>query len=67
MKHFITVSSLVNHLISESELQGIFQKHGYEDLARKCGVRELIDFLLRLPSKSGQGSVRALIPRLLSD
>ena len=46
MKQFSTISTLFNHLISEKELLEIVVKHGYEDVARTFGVRELLDFFL---------------------
>ena len=45
MNQFTTISALFDQLIAEEELEQCLKTYGYEDVARKFRVRDLIDFL----------------------
>ncbi|MCP1359340.1 hypothetical protein [Aneurinibacillus migulanus] len=46
MKKSITLLHVLEHLVTEEDIQEILQAHGYKDTARKLSVSLLLRFLV---------------------
>ncbi|GED17707.1 hypothetical protein [Aneurinibacillus migulanus] len=47
MKKFITLLHVLEHLVTEEDIQEILQAQGYKDTARKLSVSLLLRFLIK--------------------
>ena len=61
MNQFTTISALFDQLIAEEELEQCLKTHGYEDVARKFRVRDLIVFLFAAALEKWKGYRDAVI------